>query len=789
MVRQRLLSLLVWVAVFLSAASAVALEAGVGRAEITPPLGSPLNGYGDRMGRGAVKVHDPLSARCLYLNDGQTAVFLVTTDLCLITPELRARVIELAPRGAIPQNIILTATHTHSGSGGMSKALVFRAVSGRYVPEVLELTARGIAEAMRVAFETRRPAVIGYGKAEQEDLSVNRRVSTGPVDTQVGVLRVNDAELNSMAVLANFAAHPTTVSGSDKMSISADYCGYFYNELEKQIPGVVAMFANGTEGNQRPADLGSKPGWAATEAVGRQLAQRVAETAATINCGDAILHVGYAEPELPLSMAGFAPRKTLLQTLEINDLVMLFVPGEACVEVGLDLRGRVLARGYAAAFTVGLSNDYVGYLVPPDYYAQNVYENTMNFYGPRVGTWLNREFNQILSRAKAETPAEEVPAEVLETGGPVQRVVLTGSAYEMGVQRGRLFKQTIENRYRTNILARVESGELLPQESWWQKASPYLDVSQFALVVLGIGARPLLQGAQNDLYEELQGMADGAQAPFDALWLVQSLPTLAQRDNADAFFRSSFCTMLAPIGDKAGASDVLVGRNFDWLEPPGDDMKPVIVDVRPTGGRRYLQVGFPWDAGVFTGMNEKGVVVCVERMESLGQPRSEGLPVEFALREVMQSAKTADEAVSILQRYTHLRGYHVLVADPVGPTAYVVELGRSQVLRKPDNGLLLGANPASERTDEAARSRYGRAAKLVEIDHILGTPRLKEVLADQLPGETGMKSIWNSNTRYSVVFEPRKMLFHLSVPGEDGRPGEYVTVSFEGDTSPRGDAS
>ena len=781
MVRQRAICLLMLAVVILSAGYAVALDAGVGRAEITPPLGSPLNGYGDRMGRGAVKVHDSLWARCLYLNDGQTGVFLVTTDLCLITPELRARVLALAPRGAVPQNVILTATHTHSGPGGMSKALVFRAVSGRFVPEVLEQTARGIAESMRVAFETRRPAVIGYGKAEQEDLSVNRRVSKGPVDTQIGVLRVNDADLSPMAVLANFSAHPTTVSGADKMSISADYCGYYYDELEKQIPGVVAMFANGTEGNQRPADLSGKGGWAATEAVGRQLAQRVAETAATVTCGDAILHVGYAEPELPLSMASFAPRKTILQSLEINDLAMLFVPGEACVELGLDLRLRAVSRGYDAEFTVGLSNDYVGYFVPPDYYSQNVYENSMNFYGPRIGTWLAREFNRVLTRGKPETPAEDVPAEVVETGGPVQQVVLTGSAYEMGVQRGRLFKETIENRYRANIMARVESGELMPKDTWWEKTWPYLDVSKLALVVLGVGARPLLQGAQNDLYEELQGMADGAELPFDALWLVQALPIMATRDNADTYFRTSFCTMLASVGDRAGASNVLVGRNLDWPEPFGDDLKPVIIDVRPVSGRRYVQVGFPWNSGVFTGMNENGVVACVERVESLGQPRSEGLPVEFALREVMQSAKTADEAVFILQRYAHLRGYHVLLADPAGPTAYVVEFGRSQALRKPENGFITGANPSSERVDEVAKARYAHAVKIVESDHVIGLPRLKEVLADQLPGETGMKSIWNSNTRYSVLFEPKERALHVSVPGEDGRPGEYVTVSLKGD--------
>lgn len=770
----------VWL-VLMAAGVAGALEAGVGRAEITPPLGSPLNGYGDRMGRGAVKVHDPVWARCLYLNDGQTGVFLVTTDLCLITSELRARVLELAPKGVARENVILTATHTHSAQGGMSKALVFRAVSGRFSPEVLEKTAQGISDAMRAAFETRRPAMIGYGTGEQDDLSVNRRVPKGPIDPQIGVIRVNDVDKNPMAVLANFAAHPTTVDGADKMSVSADYCGYYYDELENRMPGVLAMFANGAEGNQRPADPSGKTGWAATEAIGRQLAQRVGEVAAAISVGDAILHVGYSEPELPLSMADFVPRKTVLQTLEINDLLMAFVPGEACVEIALDLRTRAIARGYQAQFTVGLSNDYVAYFIPPEYYGQNIYENSMDFYGPRMGAWFGREFNNIMTRAKAETPAEETAAEVIETGGPIQRVVLKGTPYEIGRQRGILYKDLLANRYRTQIAEKVDSGELVPDGGYWEKAWPYLDLSHFARVVLGVGARPLLQGAQTDLYEELQGMADGAQLPFDALWLVQALPIMFTRENADSFFRNSFCTMVASVGDRAGASDVLVGRNLDWTEPASDDLKPVIVDVQPTNGRRYVQVGFPWNSGVFTGMNENGVVACAERMEVLGQPRTEGLPLEFVLREVMQTAKTADEAVKILQNYPHLRGYHVLVADPVFPAAYVVELGRTQVVRQAEKGYLGGAKPESERVDEAAKARYARAAAFVEADHIIGPARLKELLQDRLPGETGLKSIWNSYTRHSVVFEPKQRTMQISVPGDDGNPSEYVTVSLKGD--------
>ena len=116
------------VALILPYASAYALEAGAAKVEITPPVGTPMNGYGARMGRSSTGVHDPLWSRCLYLDDGETKVLLVNTDLCMINAELRARVLELAPEDVPPENIILTATHTHSAQGGMHRyfAIAFR---------------------------------------------------------------------------------------------------------------------------------------------------------------------------------------------------------------------------------------------------------------------------------------------------------------------------------------------------------------------------------------------------------------------------------------------------------------------------------------------------------------------------------------------------------------------------------------------------------------------------------------------------------------------------------------
>ena len=202
--------------------SADALEAGAAKIDITAPVGAPLNGYGSRMGRDSTAVHDPIWARALYLDDGDTRLFLVSIDMIGIMPELRARVLELATEIVPSENIILTATHTHSSQGATTRNILIRFVSGRYIPEVLEHNARGIVDAMRNAYEKRKRAALGYAVGKQEGLSVNRRYPDGPVDNQVGVISVEDADGNPISIVTNFAAHPTSIGGDDLFSFSAD---------------------------------------------------------------------------------------------------------------------------------------------------------------------------------------------------------------------------------------------------------------------------------------------------------------------------------------------------------------------------------------------------------------------------------------------------------------------------------------------------------------------------------------------------------------------------------------
>jgi neutral ceramidase len=162
------------------------LRAGAGRADITPPTGYYLMGWvrSDARAEGQLT---RLFARALVIQKGARKVALVAADLAYVPAGLVADVAErLRDRGFGRDNIVVSASHTHSGPAGYGNytAVNFiapttatptefdlgQAPDERLYTFLVSQVARAIARADR----DRAPAAAGWGNTKLYGVTENR---------------------------------------------------------------------------------------------------------------------------------------------------------------------------------------------------------------------------------------------------------------------------------------------------------------------------------------------------------------------------------------------------------------------------------------------------------------------------------------------------------------------------------------------------------------------------------------------------------------------------------------
>lgn len=255
------------------------LKAGAYAVDITPPLGTPMSGYGDRTGV-STGVHDPLMASAIALDDGRSGCVIIALDLIAVdapmTAEVRERV--RAATGLGPDQVLLSASHTHSGP-----AVRDRYGSDYFDQALYELTIRKAASAAIAAWERREPARWGAGTGRAPGIGSNRRDPKGSSDDSVTVLRLEGAG-GLIGLAYNFACHPTLLDYHN-MLISADYPGAARRTLHSVYgPDLPVLFLNGAAADISTRHLRREPTFREAERLGRILGGevlRVAESIAT----------------------------------------------------------------------------------------------------------------------------------------------------------------------------------------------------------------------------------------------------------------------------------------------------------------------------------------------------------------------------------------------------------------------------------------------------------------------------------------------------------------------------
>ncbi|MDZ7620093.1 MAG: hypothetical protein U1E05_24080, partial [Patescibacteria group bacterium] len=228
-------------------ANASQLLAGVAKVDVT-----------DRTG----PVNDPLYVKALVLKSNAATAVIVTVDAVAIgeigriktdyLPNVRARLrneLDLAPG-----NVLVNASHCHG--------VVCADIEDRTV------------EAVRQAVGALVPVRVGAGVGREDRVMENRRlklrdgrevdvrhayafapdeevVAAGPIDPQIGLLRLDREDGRTLAVVYHFACHP--IQGVPSGGNTADMAGFASRVIEEAFgDGAVAFFLQGCAGDINP---------------------------------------------------------------------------------------------------------------------------------------------------------------------------------------------------------------------------------------------------------------------------------------------------------------------------------------------------------------------------------------------------------------------------------------------------------------------------------------------------------------------------------------------------------
>jgi len=241
-------------------------KAGAAKIDITPPVGVWLDGIPRAQPSDAVR--DPLHARALVVSGrGQSGApetaCLVTCDLIGLGAGYARQVREAIGKALDVEvsRILIACSHDHSGPATIG-------YFSQPEKEYLLVLADKLVQVCRQAAAGMQPALLGTGQGQETSISHYRRLwhrnggivmnweeyppeeILGPAeegDPEVGVVRINALDGQTIAVVFNFACHPNSLTG-DNFTITADFPGFAAGLVEAELGGV-ALFTNGAQGS------------------------------------------------------------------------------------------------------------------------------------------------------------------------------------------------------------------------------------------------------------------------------------------------------------------------------------------------------------------------------------------------------------------------------------------------------------------------------------------------------------------------------------------------------------
>lgn len=351
--------------------------------KITPSYPVPLGGYALRDGL-SVGVHDDLWAKVFLLENEKNCVALISLDVLGVDQDFtrKIRCQAKAQYNIAPENIMVAATHTHSGPEWMPKNL-FKGMAyhGAVNEEYRKWVIKQVMAALGRAVSNLTEAEVGWGFTHAF-IGGNRRQRNGFHDARLGVLvaKNRNGEKN---LLINYSCHPTVLDYTNYL-ISADFPGAACRNLE-QSGFQNVLFFNGSAGNISTRFYRSEPTFAEVERFGKNLSEAVESLIDFVELMPLTI-IDSQEKHILLPGKNNRYIQTWIQWIRMDKLNIIGIPLELFSEIGAKLTSAL-----NPAFVVGYANDYLGYLPTNKAFEEGGYEIEVTSFSPEAGDVLVEE--------------------------------------------------------------------------------------------------------------------------------------------------------------------------------------------------------------------------------------------------------------------------------------------------------------------------------------------------------------------------------------------------------------
>lgn len=233
------------------------LKLGVARRVITPQIGGQLYGYSPDVF--SETLNDDLTVTAFYFKQNQTQALMISATVCLIQTELAENILSaIEKKTGIPkQNILLSATHTHSGPNTAGETgwgdIDKKYCDEIFVPMILEASTEATLNPVPVKMGiSEGKSLVGVNRRETSKVSGNILLGQNPdgsFDPKMTVISFADESGKTVANMIHYGCHGT--AAGKNVEITRDWSGIMTDAVEKQTNAITAFF-NGPEGDVGP---------------------------------------------------------------------------------------------------------------------------------------------------------------------------------------------------------------------------------------------------------------------------------------------------------------------------------------------------------------------------------------------------------------------------------------------------------------------------------------------------------------------------------------------------------